>query len=230
MKFRPQGSGDQDFGPAVDQSQMAPVSPDSGRRPIQNTECETGHDNDMTGPNPKKQKAGWATLEPIFADAGNVSVIHYSCESFYDRPNGASPRITSIAVRKLDSGQTLSFSIHQVAERGGVAFGEIEGTCETSITGRRIGGPVSRHGPAGRLRRDHRNGRPADRRHAVQPPVPSDVPTVRSARHLAVLTPSKASTSATAIRSMIATAATINSASYTVVVIENGYISQNKCK
>jgi len=38
-------------------------------------------------------------------------VIHYSCESFYDRPNGASPRITSIAVRKLDSGQTLSFSI-----------------------------------------------------------------------------------------------------------------------
>jgi hypothetical protein len=84
------------------------------------------HDNDMTGPNPKKQKAGWATLEAIFADAGNVSVIHYSCESFYDRPNGASPRITSIAVRKLDSGQTLSFSIHQVAEHGGVAFGEIE--------------------------------------------------------------------------------------------------------
>jgi hypothetical protein len=32
-----------------------------------------------------------------------------------------------IAVRKLDSGQTLSFSIHQVAEQGGVPFGEIEG-------------------------------------------------------------------------------------------------------
>jgi hypothetical protein len=83
--------------------------------------------NDMTGPNPKKQKAGGATLEAIFADAANVSIIHYSCESFYDRPNGASPRITSIAVRKLDSGQTLSFSVHQVAEQGGVPFGEIEG-------------------------------------------------------------------------------------------------------
>lgn len=53
-------------------------------------------------------------------------VIHYSCESFYDRPNGGSPRITSIAVRKLDSGQTLSFSIHQVAEQEHVPFDQIE--------------------------------------------------------------------------------------------------------
>lgn len=80
----------------------------------------------MTAPNPKKQKAGWATLDALFADAANVWVIHYSCESFYDRPNGASPRITSIAVRKLDSGQTLSFSIHQIAEQQGVKFEEID--------------------------------------------------------------------------------------------------------
>lgn len=53
-------------------------------------------------------------------------MIHYSCESFYDRPNGASPRITSIAVRKLDSGQTFSFSIHQVAEEKRVPFDQIE--------------------------------------------------------------------------------------------------------
>lgn len=44
-------------------------------------------------------------------------LIHYSCESFYDRPDGSSPRITSIAVRNLATGQTNSFSIHQVAER-----------------------------------------------------------------------------------------------------------------
>jgi len=62
----------------------------------------------------------------VFADAPNTWVIHYSCESFYNRPNGASPRITSIAVRRLDSGQTLSFSIHQVAEERGVPFAEIE--------------------------------------------------------------------------------------------------------
>lgn len=67
----------------------------------------------MSAPNSKKQKAGWATLDGIFRDAANVWVVHYSCESFYDRPNGASPRITAIAVRKLDSGQTVSFSSRQ---------------------------------------------------------------------------------------------------------------------
>ena len=46
----------------------------------------------------------------------SVLVIHYSCESFYDRPNGATPRVTSIAARNLSSGQTESFSIHKVAE------------------------------------------------------------------------------------------------------------------
>lgn len=47
-------------------------------------------------------------------------MTHYSCESFYDRTDGRSPRITSIATRKLDSGQTISFSIHQVAELDGI--------------------------------------------------------------------------------------------------------------
>ena len=47
----------------------------------------------------------------------HVLAIHYSCESFYDRKDGSSPRITSIAVRDIASGQTRSFSIHQVAER-----------------------------------------------------------------------------------------------------------------
>ena len=56
----------------------------------------------------------------------NVWIVHYSCESFYERPNGASPRITSLAVRSLESAQTRSFSIHQVAERLGVPFDEIE--------------------------------------------------------------------------------------------------------
>ncbi len=80
----------------------------------------------MIAPNPTKQKKARAKLASVFADASNTWVIHYSCESFYDRPNGASPRITSIAVRRLDSGQTLSFSIHQVAEQRGVAFDQIE--------------------------------------------------------------------------------------------------------
>src|SRR5215210_1739030 len=80
----------------------------------------------MSAPNPKRQQRGRAILDQIFRDAANVRVIHYSCESFYDRPEGRSPRITSIAVRKLDSGQTVSFSIHQVAERKQVPFSEID--------------------------------------------------------------------------------------------------------
>ena len=70
----------------------------------------------MTVANPTRQKADRSTLDRIFTDASNVWVIHYSCESFYDPPEGRSPRITSIALRKLDSAQTVSFSIHKVAE------------------------------------------------------------------------------------------------------------------
>jgi hypothetical protein len=46
----------------------------------------------------------------------NVLICHYSCESFYDRSDGSTPRVTSIAVRNLASGQTDSFSIHKIAE------------------------------------------------------------------------------------------------------------------
>lgn len=53
-------------------------------------------------------------------------VIHYSCESFYNRPEGKSARVTSIAIRSLASGQTKSFSIHKIAEQQGIPFNDIE--------------------------------------------------------------------------------------------------------
>lgn len=56
-------------------------------------------------------------LTKINKNRNNVVVIHYSCESFYDHPDGTSSRITSIAVRNWVLGQTVSFSIHQIAER-----------------------------------------------------------------------------------------------------------------
>ena len=74
----------------------------------------------MSGPDPRKQKVSRGVIDRLFADAANVWVIHYSCESFYERTDGRSPRITSIAIRKLDAGQTVSFSIHQVAEVDGI--------------------------------------------------------------------------------------------------------------
>lgn len=67
----------------------------------------------------QKRRQAKIELSKLMSKSDQVIVIHYSCESFYDRPDGSSPRITSIAVRNLESGQTTSFSIHQVAEREG---------------------------------------------------------------------------------------------------------------
>jgi hypothetical protein len=64
-------------------------------------------------------------LYELYERSETVLIIHYSCESFYDRPNGKTPRITSIAVRNLSSGQTESFSIHKVAELKNLAFEDI---------------------------------------------------------------------------------------------------------
>lgn len=64
-------------------------------------------------------------LDELYERSETVLIIHYSCESFYDRPNGKTPRITSIAVRNLASGQTESFSIHKVAELKNISFQSI---------------------------------------------------------------------------------------------------------
>jgi hypothetical protein len=52
-------------------------------------------------------------------------VIHYSCEAFFDKKDGKTPRATSIAVRNLKSGQTQSFSIHKIAEQKNVLSNDI---------------------------------------------------------------------------------------------------------
>lgn len=56
-------------------------------------------------------------LIEVYEKRDEVIVVHYSCESFYNRQDKSSPRITSIAVRNLATAQTQSFSIHQFAER-----------------------------------------------------------------------------------------------------------------
>jgi hypothetical protein len=77
-------------------------------------------------PNPSKQRKALQQIDEIAADSKNVWVVHYSCESFYDRKDGTSPRITSIAVRRLTDAQTKSFSIHQLAERKKIKFKDID--------------------------------------------------------------------------------------------------------
>ncbi len=59
-------------------------------------------------------------LRGLEQSLSNVLVVHYSCESFIDKPDGYSPRVSAIGVRNLDSGQTYSFSIHRVAELNGI--------------------------------------------------------------------------------------------------------------
>lgn len=72
-----------------------------------------------------RYKEATFTLRNLFERQHDVLFIHYSCESFYDRLDGTSPRITSLAVRFLGSGQTISFSIHQQAEFEGVGKRQI---------------------------------------------------------------------------------------------------------
>src|SRR5689334_19040893 len=74
----------------------------------------------------KKRKKAKEILERICDQQANYLIIHYSCESFYDTPQGRTPRITSIAARYFDTAQTKSFSIHKVAEFKNVPFDQIE--------------------------------------------------------------------------------------------------------
>jgi len=74
----------------------------------------------------QKRRQAKTKLSELVSKSDQVVVIHYSCESFYNRPDGSSPRITSIAVRNLDSGQTTSFSIHQIAERNSYSATALE--------------------------------------------------------------------------------------------------------
>ena len=103
----------------------------------------------------KKRKEVAAKMEELFDNAKTSLVIHYSCESFYPdedakgaavlnavgeaeviaaknkrvagKTDGTSARVTSIAIRNLESGQTNSFSVHQVAEKKQIPFPQISG-------------------------------------------------------------------------------------------------------
>lgn len=73
----------------------------------------------------QRRKKSIEIINNIIKKAESTFVIHYSCESFYGREDGTSPRITSIAIRNLASGQTDSYSIHQVAEEEQIQFEDI---------------------------------------------------------------------------------------------------------
>ncbi|MDB4876949.1 MAG: hypothetical protein JWM41_3395 [Gemmatimonadetes bacterium] len=73
----------------------------------------------------KRVREAHEHVEELVSRPETTFIIHYSCESFYDRADGATPRITSIAIRNYSNGQTHSFSIHKVAEVTGTPAGAI---------------------------------------------------------------------------------------------------------
>lgn len=70
----------------------------------------------MPAPNPARQRAAREKLDALFAHPSSVFVIHYACQSFDAEASLGSPRVTAIAARNLDSGDTSVFSIHIEAE------------------------------------------------------------------------------------------------------------------
>lgn len=67
--------------------------------------------------------------------SGPALFVHYSCESFYDYSKPDSRRVTSVAVRRADSSQTKSFSLHLSAEKLGLlgAISENLDQCEREM-------------------------------------------------------------------------------------------------
>lgn len=82
----------------------------------------------------KRRKKLLAQIEAILESAPTALIIHYSCESFRDKADGKTSRITSIAVRNLASGQTESFSINQIAEERKIKIDEISDHYDTLET------------------------------------------------------------------------------------------------
>ena len=70
----------------------------------------------MAAPNPKRQREERERLNRLFANPGAVYVIHYACQSFFQKQQAGSPRVASIGIRNLQTGATASFSIHRELE------------------------------------------------------------------------------------------------------------------
>lgn len=72
----------------------------------------------------RQRREAQSELGKLFG-SDNAYIVHYACESFFNRRDGTSPRITSIAVSDLQNGQAESFSIHLHAEHQNIKLEEI---------------------------------------------------------------------------------------------------------
>ena len=63
-----------------------------------------------------RQETARLRLAELYAHPSTVWAIHYACQSFYQGERLGSPRVTAIAVCNLATGQSQSFSFHQIVE------------------------------------------------------------------------------------------------------------------
>lgn len=70
-----------------------------------------------------------AFIKGIKQHSERYYIVHHSSQSLYDEGvdrDGMSPRITSIVVMHVPTRQTVSFSMHAVAEEKGIAKEDVE--------------------------------------------------------------------------------------------------------
>jgi len=87
----------------------------------------------------KRRKEAWAKMQALQDQAATTLLVHYSSASSHDRSDGRTPRVTSIAVRNLASGQTDAFSIYQIAEERHLPFDLISQHYDDDVEGRMLG-------------------------------------------------------------------------------------------
>lgn len=73
----------------------------------------------------KDHKSAVKVFENIESSPEKYFLIHYSCESFINIPDGRTPRITSIAIKSIATGQVESFSLHKTAEQKAIPSHQI---------------------------------------------------------------------------------------------------------
>ena len=79
----------------------------------------------MAAPSPKRQRAARDRLAELFGHPASAFVIHYACQSFSQPQRYGSPRITSIAIRNIETGQTTAFSIHEELELANIPVSDV---------------------------------------------------------------------------------------------------------
>ncbi len=79
----------------------------------------------MAAPSTKRQRAARERLAEILDHPSSAFIIHYACQSFSQPQIYGSPRITSIAIRNIGTGQTTSYSIHEELELANIPVSDV---------------------------------------------------------------------------------------------------------